>query len=101
MRPAVNEDVMGGECSDSQTAAPAKPARPLKVGIASDALIHGRRVYVDPLLVRQATSRSLTASARARSFFRLWFSICRMRSRVTLNVRPTSSSVLGCWPSSP
>src|SRR4029079_5289252 len=54
---------------------------------------YGRRRY--------ATSRSLTASASARSFFRLWFSICRIRSRVTLKVRPTSSSVLGCWPSSP
>ena len=69
--------------------------------LVNPGLLHGRRVYVDPVLVRQATSRSLTASARARSFFRLWFSICRMRSRVTLNVRPTSSSVLGCWPSSP
>jgi hypothetical protein len=50
---------------------------------------------------RYATSRNFCASASARSFFRLWFSICRMRSRVTLNVRPTSSSVRGCWPSSP
>ena len=50
---------------------------------------------------RQATSRSFAASASARSFFRLWFSICRIRSRVTLNVRPTSSSVRGCSPSSP
>jgi hypothetical protein len=42
-----------------------------------------------------ATSRSFAVSARTRSFFRLWFSICRIRSRVTLNVRPTSSSVRG------
>ncbi len=48
-----------------------------------------------------ATSRSENESLRARSFLRLWFSICRMRSRVTLNVRPTSSSVRGCSPSSP
>ncbi len=48
-----------------------------------------------------ATSRTLFASASARSFFRLWCSIWRIRSRVTLNVRPTSSSVRGCWPSSP
>ncbi len=48
-----------------------------------------------------ATSRSVCESASARSFFRLWFSICRMRSRVTLKVRPTSSSVRGCWPSRP
>ena len=33
-----------------------------------------------------ATSRSWAASARARSFFRPWFSICRIRSRVTLKV---------------
>ncbi len=49
----------------------------------------------------QATSRSLFDSARARSFFRPWFSICRMRSRVTWNARPTSSSVRGCSPFSP
>ena len=49
----------------------------------------------------QATSRTRCASASARSFFSPWCSIWRMRSRVTLNARPTSSSVLGCWPSSP
>ena len=49
----------------------------------------------------QAMSRRWSMSASARSFFRLWFSICRIRSRVTLNVRPTSSSVCGCRPSSP
>ena len=48
-----------------------------------------------------ATSLTLAASASARSFFRLWCSIWRIRSRVTLNARPTSSSVRGCWPSSP
>ena len=48
-----------------------------------------------------ATSRTLAASASARSFFRLWCSIWRIRSRVTLNARPTSSSVRGCWPSRP
>src|SRR6266511_2702871 len=61
----------------------------------------GSRSGRSPEFLRYATSLSLTASARARSFFRLWFSICRMRSRVTLNVRPTSSSVLGFSPSSP
>ena len=50
---------------------------------------------------RQATSRSFCESASARSFFRLWFSIWRIRSRVTLNARPTSSSVRGCSPFSP
>ncbi len=50
---------------------------------------------------RQATSRSFWASARARSFFSVWCSIWRMRSRVTLNARPTSSSVSGARPSSP
>src|SRR5439155_14753120 len=44
-----------------------------------------------------ATSRSFAASASARSFFRLWFSIWRIRSRVTLKARPTSSRVRGCW----
>jgi len=37
----------------------------------------------------------LCESASARSFLSDWFSIWRMRSRVTLNVRPTSSSVRG------
>ncbi len=48
-----------------------------------------------------ATSRSFCASARDCSFFRLWFSIWRIRSRVTLKVRPTSSSVRGCSPPRP
>jgi len=38
-------------------------------------------------------SRSRCASGSASSFLSVWFSICRIRSRVTLNVRPTSSSV--------
>ena len=38
-------------------------------------------------------SRSRCASGSASSFFSVWFSIWRMRSRVTLNARPTSSSV--------
>ncbi len=50
---------------------------------------------------RYATSRSFCESARARSFFRPWFSICRIRSRVTWNARPTSSSVHGCSPFRP
>ncbi len=54
-----------------------------------------------PAGVRQATSRSFCASARLWSFFNDWFSIWRIRSRVTLNVRPTSSSVRGCSPPSP
>ena len=49
----------------------------------------------------QATSRTAEASASARSFFRLWCSIWRIRSRVTLKARPTSSSVRGCLPSRP
>ena len=49
----------------------------------------------------QATSRSFCASASDCSFFSDWFSIWRMRSRVTLNVRPTSSSVRGCSPPRP
>ena len=49
----------------------------------------------------QVTSRSFCASPSCCSFFRLWFSIWRIRSRVTLNVRPTSSRVRGCSPPSP
>ena len=49
----------------------------------------------------QATSRSFWASASDWSFLSDWFSIWRMRSRVTLNVRPTSSSVRGCSPPRP
>jgi hypothetical protein len=45
-----------------------------------------------------ATSR---ISCSARSFRRLWLSICRIRSRVTLNARPTSSSVCGRSPVRP
>jgi len=41
----------------------------------------------------QSTSRKRCASGSASSFFNVWFSIWRMRSRVTLNARPTSSSV--------
>src|SRR5437763_10145008 len=52
-------------------------------------------------LTAYATSLSELVTASARSFFRLWFSIWRIRSRVTLKARPTSSSVRGCWPSSP
>ena len=54
-----------------------------------------------PSASRYATSRSFCASARLWSFLSDWFSIWRMRSRVTLNVRPTSSSVRGCSPPSP
>ena len=49
----------------------------------------------------QVTSRSFCASARLWSFLSDWFSIWRMRSRVTLKVRPTSSSVRGCSPPRP
>ena len=38
-------------------------------------------------------SRSRCASGSASSFLSVWFSIWRIRSRVTLNARPTSSSV--------
>ena len=59
-----------------------------------------RRAALGPT-TPQATSRSFCASARDCSFLSDWFSIWRMRSRVTLNVRPTSSSVRGCSPPSP
>ena len=41
----------------------------------------------------QVASRRRCASGSDSSFLSVWFSICRMRSRVTLNARPTSSSV--------
>ena len=59
------------------------------------------RATVDGPNGPQATSRSFCASASDCSFFSDWFSIWRIRSRVTLNVRPTSSSVRGCSPPRP
>ena len=47
------------------------------------------------------SSRSCWASRRCWSFLSDWFSIWRIRSRVTLNVRPTSSRVHGCSPPRP
>src|SRR6266545_2406307 len=100
--------------SRSSTATPASSTRPIPARTRRSAGRNpstcyrrglgdqvGSRSGRSPEFLRYATSLSLTASARARSFFRLWFSICRMRSRVTLKVRPTSSSVLGFSPSSP
>ncbi len=46
-------------------------------------------------------SLSLCASGSPSSFFSVLFSIWRMRSRVTPNARPTSSSVRALWPFSP
>ena len=79
--------------------------RPLVLELASHRPIrevlpgvhHGRPGFQ----ISYATSRSFCASARLCSFFSDWFSIWRIRSRVTLNVRPTSSSVRGCSPPSP
>jgi hypothetical protein len=84
------------------------------VGVGHDLSDRGADALLVPGLVRErfeglgpvqqrgyATSRTRAASASARSFFRPWCSIWRMRSRVTLNARPTSSSVRGCCPSSP
>ncbi len=48
-----------------------------------------------------ASSRSRCASGSCLSFFSVLFSIWRIRSRVTPNARPTSSSVSGSWPRSP
>ena len=50
---------------------------------------------------RYTQSFKACASGRPSSFFSVLFSICRIRSRVTPNARPTSSSVHGCDPSSP
>ena len=56
------------------------------------------RAYADLWAEVRAASyvaciRSRCASGSDSSFLSVWFSICRMRSRVTLNARPTSSSV--------
>jgi hypothetical protein len=53
----------------------------------------GRPAYIQ--------SRSACASGSDSSFFSVLFSICRMRSRVTPNALPTSSSVHGWPPVSP
>ena len=50
---------------------------------------------------RYATPRRRAAAGSDCSLRRLWFSIWRIRSRVTLNARPTSSSVRGLCPSRP
>ena len=47
------------------------------------------------------SSRSFWVTRRFWSFLSDWFSIWRIRSRVTLNVRPTSLSVRGCSPPRP
>ncbi len=49
----------------------------------------------------QEASRSRCASGSSSSFFSVLFSIWRIRSRVTPNARPTSSSVRAWWPLSP
>ena len=49
-------------------------------------------------ILRTITSRRRCASGSASSFFSVWLSICRIRSRVTLNAWPISSSVRGCSP---
>ena len=99
-----------GELGDERPRSVGVPRRSESpVGSSTDPGVPGFRASVAARLQprsllspdRYATSRTLLASANARSFFRLWCSIWRIRSRVTLNVRPTSSSVRGCWPSSP
>jgi hypothetical protein len=49
----------------------------------------------------QAAPRRLWLSTSGRSFFRPLVSICRIRSRVSWNTRPTSSSVYGRSPFRP
>ena len=49
----------------------------------------------------QAASQTFFISVRALSFPMEFFSICRMRSRVTLKIAPISSNVAGSLPSSP
>ena len=51
-------------------------------------------------VVHEASLRRC-ASGRPSSFFSVLFSIWRMRSRVTPNARPTSSSVRALWPCEP
>jgi hypothetical protein len=71
--------------------------------------VHSKSPSIDPTIpfvtraVRggQAISRRSSISVEVLSFCNERLSICRMRSRVTLNVRPTSSRVRGCSPSRP
>ena len=87
---------VGGDAGDAQPLGELrKPGRVEPVGHARESTDPSRNCPT------QATSRSFWVSASACSFFRHWFSIWRTRSRVTLNVRPTSSSVRGCCPSRP
>ena len=51
--------------------------------------------------ISYASSRSFCATARLCSFFSDCSSIWRIRSRVTLKLRPTSSRVRGCSSPSP
>jgi hypothetical protein len=60
----------------------------------------GRPPRQSPDLVYEA-SLSRCASGSPSSFFSVLFSIWRIRSRVTPNARPTSSSVRALWPRSP
>ena len=62
-------------------------------GLDAAGIAHHRRL--------SATSSSERASAIARIFLRLCVSIWRIRSRVTLNVWPSSSSVHGTSPARP
>ena len=78
----------------------APPDRPESTSPRIEAMVPPLRRGVNRQAA-QATSRSFWASARDCSFFSDWFSIWRMRSRVTLKVRPTSSSVRGCSPPRP
>ena len=82
-------------------------ARTTSSACAGSALTDGMRSGSPARRARRVRSRSRresrlkprriwAASASARSFFRPWFSIWRIRSRVTLKARPTSSSVRGC-----
>jgi hypothetical protein len=83
------------------------PQLPLGAATVPNDLVFTRRRQLRCPSVGSATpeavspSRSCWASRRFWSFLSDWFSIWRMRSRVTLNVRPTSSSVHGGSPPSP
>ena len=93
----------GGPLSIAQISAEAAYARGIHKRIGRTSRLDARQGRSARQVKSPAspTAPSRSASARACSLRRDLCSIWRMRSRVTLNVRPTSSSVHGCSPPSP
>jgi hypothetical protein len=76
-----------------------EPGRSARSKIASTGVYESLRSAGVEAVSR--SSRSFWVMRRFWSFLSDWFSIWRIRSRVTLNVRPTSLSVRGCSPPRP